>query len=131
MCLRLENLKRIQTGSWDKLKAGDFKPDKARRALGLLRSDRRHSAWPVRYLLLAKAAFEMGELSENQLAKKFRTDIVSTFARIHPEELDSLVVSEEGEEFLCHSGRFGVAGLQRTRIILAWRHHNYPRCAVF
>lgn len=97
MCLRLENLKRIQTGSWDRLKAGDFKPDKARQALGLLRSDKRHSAWPVRYLLLAKAAFEKGELSENQLAKKLRTDIVS--AREIMQELDSLVVSEEGEEF--------------------------------
>jgi len=97
MCLRLENLKRIQPGSWDRLKAGDFKPDKARQALGLLRSDRRHSEWPVRYLLLAKSAFEMGELSENQLAKKFRTDIVS--AREIMEELDSLVIAEDGEEF--------------------------------
>ena len=97
MCLRLENLKRIQGGSWDRLRAGDFKPDKARQALGLLRSDKRHAQWPVRYLLLAKAAFEKGELSENQLAKKFRTDIVS--AREIMEELDSLVVSEEGEEF--------------------------------
>ncbi|MDB6067371.1 MAG: transcriptional regulator, partial [Pedosphaera sp.] len=97
MCLRLENLKRIQAGSWDRLKSGDFKPDKARQALGLLRSDKRHSAWPARYLLLAKAAFEKCELSENQLAKKFRTDIVS--AREIMEELDSLVVSEEGEEF--------------------------------
>ncbi len=97
MCLRLESLKRIQAGSWDRLKAGDFKSDKARQALGLLRSERRHSEWPVRYLLLAKAAFEMGELSENQLARKFRTDIVS--AREIMEELDSLVVAEEGEEF--------------------------------
>ncbi len=97
MCLRLENLKRIQAGSWDRLKAGDFKPDKARQTLGLLRSDRRHSEWPVRYLLLAKAAFEKGELSENQLAKKFRTDIVSTRAIM--EELDSLVVAEDGEGF--------------------------------
>ena len=97
MCLRLENLKRIQAGSWDRLKAGDFKPDKARQALGLLRSDKRHSAWPVRYLLLAKAAFEKGELSENQLSKKLRTDIVN--ARDIMEELDSLVISEEGEEF--------------------------------
>jgi Zn-dependent peptidase ImmA (M78 family)/DNA-binding XRE family transcriptional regulator len=97
MCLRLENLKRIQGGSWDRLKAGDFKPDKARQALGLLRSDKRHAAWPVRYLLLAKAAYEKGELSENQLVKKLRTDIVS--ARQIMEELDSLVVSEEGEEF--------------------------------
>ena len=97
MCLRLENLKRIQSGSWDRLRAGDFKPDKARQALGLLRSDKRHAAWPVRYLLLAKAAYEKGELSENQLAKKLRTDIVS--AREIMDELDSLVVSEEGEEF--------------------------------
>ena len=96
MCLRLEMLKRIQGGSWDRLKAGDFKPDKARQALGLLRSDKRHAEWPARYLLLAKAAFEKGDLSENQLAKKFRTDIVSS--REIMEELDSLVVSEEGEE---------------------------------
>jgi Zn-dependent peptidase ImmA (M78 family)/DNA-binding XRE family transcriptional regulator len=97
MCLRLEVLKRIPTGSWDRLKAGDFKPDKARQVLGLLRSDRRHSKWPSRYLLLAKAALEMGELSESQVAKKLRTDIVS--AREIMQELDSLVVYEEGEQF--------------------------------
>jgi Zn-dependent peptidase ImmA (M78 family)/transcriptional regulator with XRE-family HTH domain len=97
MCLRLENLKRIQSGSWDRLKAGGFKPDKARQNLGLLRPERKHSQWPVRYLLLAKAAFEKAELSESQLAKKLRTDILS--ARETMEELDSLVVSSEGEEF--------------------------------
>ena len=48
-------------------------------------------------MLLTKAAFEMGELSENQVARKFRTDIVS--AREIMEELDSLVVAEDGEEF--------------------------------
>jgi Zn-dependent peptidase ImmA (M78 family)/DNA-binding XRE family transcriptional regulator len=97
MCARLEGLKRIQAGSWDRLKAGGFKPDKARQVLGLLRSDKRHAEWPSRYLLLAKAAFEKGGLSENQLAKKLRADIVS--AREIMEELDSLVVSEEGGEF--------------------------------
>jgi len=152
MCLRLENLKRVQSGSWDRLRAclriesgpaavdfgggqggeacaspqraamaeptpanakrraegplsilrqalkpGDFKPDKARQALGLLRSAKRHAEWPVRYLLLAKAAYEKGELSENQLAKKLRADIVS--AREIMDELDSLVISEEGEDF--------------------------------
>lgn len=97
MCLRLEMLKRIQSGAWDRLKAGDFKPDKARQALGLLRSDKRHSEWPVRYLLLAKTAFEKGDLSESQLAKKLRTDIVG--AREIMDELDNLVVADNGEEF--------------------------------
>jgi Zn-dependent peptidase ImmA (M78 family) len=97
MCLRLENLKRIQSGSWDRLKTGGFKPDKARQTLGLLRPERKHSQWPVRYLLLAKAAFEKAELSESQLAKKLRTDILS--ARETMEELDSLVIASEGEEF--------------------------------
>jgi Zn-dependent peptidase ImmA (M78 family) len=97
MCLRLQNLKRIESGSWDRLKTGGFKPDKARQTLGLLRPERKHSQWPVRYLLLAKAAFEKAELSESQLAKKLRTDILS--ARETMEELDSLVVSSEGEEF--------------------------------
>jgi hypothetical protein len=93
----LENLKRIQVGSWDRLKTGDFKPDKARQALGLLRSDKHHSEWPVRYLLLAKAVFNKGELSETQLAKKLRTDIVGT--REIMDELDNLVVADNGEEF--------------------------------
>ena len=97
MCLRLETLKRIQSGTWDRLKAGDFKPDKARQALGLLRADKRHSEWPIRYLLLAKSAFEKGELSETQLAKKLRTDIVG--AREIMDELDNLVVADNGEEF--------------------------------
>ena len=39
----------------------------------------------------------MGELSENQVAKKLRTDIVN--AREIMQELDSLVVCEEGERF--------------------------------
>jgi Zn-dependent peptidase ImmA (M78 family)/DNA-binding XRE family transcriptional regulator len=97
MCLRVESLKRIRTGSWDRLKSGGFKPDKARETLGLLRPERKHAAWPVRYLLLAKAAFEKGELSESQLARKLRTDILS--AREMMEELDSVVVASEGEEF--------------------------------
>jgi Zn-dependent peptidase ImmA (M78 family) len=97
MCLRVESLKRIRTGSWDRLKSGGFKPDKARETLGLLRPERKHAAWPVRYLLLAKAAFEKGELSESQLAKKLHTDILS--AREMMEELDSVVVAGEGEGF--------------------------------
>jgi len=97
MCLRLEGLKRIQSGSWDRLKSGGLKPDKARQTLGLLRPERKHSEWPVRYLLLAKAAFEKGQLSESQLARKLRTDILS--ARETMEELDNAVVASEGEEF--------------------------------
>jgi Zn-dependent peptidase ImmA (M78 family)/transcriptional regulator with XRE-family HTH domain len=97
MCLRLEGLKRLQSGSWDRLKSGGLKPDKARQTLGLLRPERKHSEWPVRYLLLAKAAFEKGELSESQLAKKLRADLLS--ARETMEELDNLVVASEGNEF--------------------------------
>jgi Zn-dependent peptidase ImmA (M78 family)/DNA-binding XRE family transcriptional regulator len=97
MCLRLESLKRMPLGGWDRLKAGGFKPDKARETLGLLRPERKHAPWPVRYLLLAKAALEMGALSEAQLAKKLRTDILST--RETMEELDSIVVSSAGDDF--------------------------------
>ena len=54
--------------------------------------------WGFEYeKILAKAAFEKGDLSESQLAKKLRTGILS--ARETMEELDNVVVASEGEEF--------------------------------
>ncbi len=97
MCLRLEDLKRIPAGSWDRLKAGGFKPDKARQTLGLLRSGRQNAPWPFRYLLLVKTALEQGLLSESQAAKKLHTDIVS--AREIMEKLDDLVLASDGQGF--------------------------------
>lgn len=86
MFLRLEELKRIPSGTWDTLrKKRGLKPEQARSALGLA-GDSRQQKLPMRYRQLALSAYESKEkLTEGQLAKKLRTDRVS--ARL---ELESL-----------------------------------------
>jgi len=86
MFLRLEELKRIPFGTWDKLREKHgFKPEQARAAPGLS-TEPRQAMLPLRYRLLAQSAYENKErLTEGQLARKLRTDRVS--ARL---ELESL-----------------------------------------
>ncbi len=86
MFLRLEELKRIPSGTWNTLRERrGFKPEQARSALGLA-GGQRQSMLPLRYRQLALSAYELKEkLTEGQLARKLRTDRVS--ARL---ELESL-----------------------------------------
>lgn len=86
MFRRLEELKRLPFGTWDKLREKHgFKPEQARAALGLS-TEPRQAMLPLRYRLLAQSAYERKErLTEGQLARKLRTDRVS--ARL---ELESL-----------------------------------------
>jgi Zn-dependent peptidase ImmA (M78 family)/transcriptional regulator with XRE-family HTH domain len=86
MFLRLEELKRIPSGTWDTLRERrGFKPEQARTALGI-GSGSREPMLPLRYRQLAMSAYECKEkLTEGQLAKKLRMDRVS--ARL---ELESL-----------------------------------------
>lgn len=94
MFLRLEELKRIPSGTWDTLtKKRGFKPEQARTELGLA-AEPRKAALPLRYRQLAQSAFdrEDGGLTEGQLARKLRTDRVS--ARL---ELESLrLLADDG-----------------------------------
>ena len=86
MFLRLEELKRIPSGTWNTLREKrGFKPEQARSALGLA-GESRQPMLPLRYRQLALSAYESKEkLTEGQLARKLRTDRVS--ARL---ELESL-----------------------------------------
>ena len=100
MFRRLEELKRIPFGTWDSLRGKrGFKPEQARVAMGL-GSQARQPMLPLRYRLLASAAFSVKELiTEGQLARKLRTDRVS--ARLELESLrflsdDSGVSDEDG-----------------------------------
>jgi len=89
MCLRLEDLKRLPSGTWDNLKEKGFRPDQAKATLGLVPKDANRDLFPRRYLLLAYRAFENGLLSQGQLAKKLRTDRVG--ARIMLEQVAGAV----------------------------------------
>jgi Zn-dependent peptidase ImmA (M78 family)/transcriptional regulator with XRE-family HTH domain len=96
MVLRLEDLKRLPQGTWDKLRQRGLRPEQARTALGLTDPAGNRAMFPQRYLLLAKNAFEAGLISEGQLAKKLRTDRVT--ARVRMEELDDLIRENTGSD---------------------------------
>ena len=93
---RLEELKRLPAGMWNRLTAQKFKPREAQAALGLAR-DHRHEKLPARFVYLAVQAFRDGLLTEGQLARYLRTDRVS--AREMVELLETRLFSE-------HEGRF-------------------------
>lgn len=98
MFRRLEELKRLSSGTWEKLLSRGFRPDQARRNLGLLTLAPLPQPLPLRYRLLAKNAFvDRGELTEGQLAKKLRMDRVS--ARLELENLSLLVDSAATDSY--------------------------------
>lgn len=75
---RLEELKRIPFGTWDRLREKrGFRPEQARAALGL-NAESRQPMLPLRYRLLAMSAYDQRELiTEGQLARKLRMDRVA------------------------------------------------------
>ncbi len=93
---RLEELKRLPFGQWDKLvEKHGFKPEQARAALGLQPASRQ-SMLPLRYRVLAQCAYDhREELTEGQLSRKLRTDRVS--ARLELEAL-RLLVDNAGDD---------------------------------
>jgi Zn-dependent peptidase ImmA (M78 family)/DNA-binding XRE family transcriptional regulator len=74
LTIRLENLKLIPTGVWDKLKEGGFKIREAQEQLGLDSIPCHDDLLPIRYQNLAVVAFENGLITEGQFAHYLRTD---------------------------------------------------------
>lgn len=76
MTLRLEELRLVNPGTWDRLQALGFKPNKAKEILGLLPADSGLPNLPHRYVALTVQAYREGLLSEGQLAERLGTDRV-------------------------------------------------------
>jgi Zn-dependent peptidase ImmA (M78 family)/transcriptional regulator with XRE-family HTH domain len=93
--LRLETLRRLPAGTWDRLKIEGFKPQQAQRLLGIEANPPLRETLPRRYVALAVEAFRRGELSEGQLARYLRSDRVS--ARMQVEEAKWQIYSEQDE----------------------------------
>ena len=93
LILRLEGLRRLQAGAWDRLKAEGFKPQHAQRLLGIDANPTLQERLPQRYVALAVEAFRRGELSEGQLGRFLRTDRVA--ARLQVEEAQRQIYSEQ------------------------------------
>ena len=96
LVLRLETLRRIPAGTWERIVTEGFEVQKAQRLLGINANPPIKDLFPQRYVALAVSAFRSGGLSEGQLAKYLRTDRLS--ARLIVEELQNSVHREfEGD----------------------------------
>lgn len=74
MCLRLEGLRLIPSGTWDTLKKQGFKVKRMQESTRLCEDREIRPVLPLRYQLLAVQAFEQGKLTEGQLARFLRCD---------------------------------------------------------
>jgi Zn-dependent peptidase ImmA (M78 family)/DNA-binding XRE family transcriptional regulator len=95
MVLRLEELRRLPSGTWERLEAGGFKVRSAQQLLGIVANPPIQHLLPQRYVDLAILAYREDKLSEGQLAKFLRTDRVA--ARVQVEKATHRF-NEEGDE---------------------------------
>ena len=85
MTLRLEEMKLVPGGLWERLKARGFRVKEAQEKLGLKTESEAQAAGvaesqemlPERYIKLAIDAYEAAEISEGELARYLRTDLLT------------------------------------------------------
>jgi Zn-dependent peptidase ImmA (M78 family) len=97
LMLRLEELRRLPTGTWDRLKDEGFKVQHAQALLGINVESAPIEILPIRYIGLAVAAFRDGQISEGQLAKYLRTTRLG--AREQVEHSEGLIHAEDNGDF--------------------------------
>ena len=77
MTLRLEELRLLPGGTWDRLRDRGFRVREAQQQLGLTHRPDGEGMFPMRYQLLAIRAYEEGNLTEGELSQLLRVDRVS------------------------------------------------------
>ncbi len=96
LTLRLEELRLIRAGTWDRLKDHNFQPRAAAKILGLqAEGEQASESLPYYYRLLATQLYADGEITEGQLARYLGTDIVGA-RRLYQKLTQSRDVSDEG-----------------------------------
>jgi hypothetical protein len=75
MCLRLEGLELLKPGTWDLLKEMGFKPESAKKLLGLRNDGQSSRSFARRFSALIVQGLEKGLLSVGQVARQLGTDI--------------------------------------------------------
>lgn len=96
MTLRLEGLRLLPSGSWERLRGRGFKVREAQDLLGLEPNPHDDRFVPLRYQFLAIRAYEEGNLTEGELARLLRTDRVAA-RRVVQELTHPVQVLGEGE----------------------------------
>ena len=82
MTRRLEELRLIPSGVWERLRREGFRVREAQRLLGLEPPAFGEEPLPSRFIALAVEAWQRAELSEGQLARVLRTDRLGARARV-------------------------------------------------
>ena len=77
MMLRLEELRLLPGGSWDRLRDRGFRVREAQEQLGLSPHPHDDAALPLRYRFLAVQAHGEGQLTEGELCRVLRQDRLS------------------------------------------------------
>lgn len=78
LMLRLEELRRLPTGTWERLKDEGFKVQHAQALLGIDITSTVADFLPQRYVDLAISAYQAGQVSEGQLATYLRSSRLAT-----------------------------------------------------
>lgn len=76
MMLRLEELRLLPGGTWERLRDRGFKVREAQEQLGLTPHPHDDQPLPIRYQFLAVRAYQEGNLTEGELARLLRVDRV-------------------------------------------------------
>lgn len=105
MMLRLEKLGLIPKGSSKNLKESKFSPMKAGQILELLPQPETSQPYPQRYKFLAVHAYGQGKITQVQLARFLRCDVV-TARQIVTECLTSADVAADGRLEMLHLEEF-------------------------
>ncbi len=96
MMLRLEQLRLLTGGTWERLRDRGFEVREAQAQLGLPPRSPADRLLPLRYQLLAVRAYEEGNLTEGELARLLRVDRVSA-RRIVQELTHPVHLLDEGD----------------------------------
>ena len=96
MMLRLEELRLLPGGTWERLRDRGFKVREAQKQLGLSPLPRDERGLPLRYQYLAVRAYEKERLTEGELARLLRVDRVAA-RRLIQELTQSLLLHDEGQ----------------------------------
>lgn len=90
MTRRLEEMKLVDLGTWDKLKSHNFRIKEEQKRLNIEELPQRSDMLPVRYQYLALYAFEKGLITEGRFAKLLRKNRVEArdFAMENQLEVD-------------------------------------------
>jgi Zn-dependent peptidase ImmA (M78 family) len=97
MTRRLEELRLVPAGTWDRLRQEKFRVDEAKRLLGIespARAD--DDTFSPRYIALAVEAWQQGEVSEGQLAQILHTDRIGARERVERFALAANDGSDQG-----------------------------------